>query len=323
MPLESTFMESVSIDQRKKGLTIYLLSHNRPSMVAAAIDSILRQSNQNFEFVVSDNSTDSLVRKKLKQYDTRFILRLRDDVETVFDHWKTCVDECKTNYIMLFHDDDQMLPTLVNAFWSLESRYDLIAAIGFNAFILRDESVMTSAFLPLREVEGPITISDLMNHYFFKFSRGIAPFPGYVYRTQLLKELLNQSHFTKLAGKYSDVRLLKELIRLGKVYWYGKPLFFYRIHESNDGLNESVSDRLSFLTYLKSQLNVGITGNQLSDYRFFLYQKVFGKKSGLARDTPYIVKKFNKYYRFNRLFRVNYYRNWVRKLYARSLDAIR
>jgi hypothetical protein len=323
MPIERTATESCGSRQRVKTLTIYLLSHNRPLMVTAAIDSILGQTSNDFRLVVSDNSTDASVRGRLGRYQAQVILQLRNNVENVFDHWKTCVDECDTTYIMLFHDDDQMLPALIKTFWSVENKYDQFAAIGFNAFILRGESMSIPAFLPLREVEGPITISELMNRYFFKFSRGIVPFPGYIYRTELLKELLNQSHFSKLTGKYSDVRLIKELTRFGGVYWFGKPLFLYRIHESNDGLNESLRDRLSFLAYLKSQLNNEISNNSLCDYRFFLYQKVFGKKPLLAQHTPNKIKKFLRYYRYRRLLRVDYYYSWLKKLYAKNLDAIR
>jgi hypothetical protein len=137
----------------------------------------------------------------------------------------------------------------------------------------------------------------LAGRYFSRFPNGIAPFPAYIYRSAIVKNI-PINHQT--GGKYSDVAWLLEISKCGLVAWNSEKLIRYRIHATNDGGFESLRDRLRLLGYLKrnsSFVGLGI----INDFRFFLYKKLH--RSGLVgRQFP--DKYENFFYRYLRAYRL-------------------
>lgn len=286
-------------------------------MLMDAVESVLAQNNQNFTFIVSDNSSDYCAREKISHFPQGFEFRERDKSTTIYDHWKICLNECETDYVMLFHDDDQMLPNLINTFWEFEKKFPDFIAVGLNAEIIRNEKFAGVAFQSRTLLEGPLSESEILSRYFFKFSRGIAPFPGYIYRTSSLKKL----NFSETVGKYGDVGILAKLAQFGSLFWICEPVFRYRIHGENDGLKESLGDRLKFLGWLKHEFADQDLKSRLSDYRYFLYTKHFTEKKLKNRRFLWPIRRFTRSYQVRRIFRIEYYGRFISKyIGSRSME---
>lgn len=278
-------------------------------MALTAIQSVLAQTNRNFNFIVSDNSSDNCVERILKDnFPSVHFVRRGSDI-SIYDHWNLCLSECDSTYVMLFHDDDEMLPHMIDTFWKHEKSFNEFTGLAFNARILRNNESHRSAFQARKQIEGPFTSSEILARYFFKFSCGIAPFPGYIYRTSAIKQLRFSADF----GKYGDVRLLIELASLGNIFWISQPQFRYRVHGENDGLKESRSDRVRFLTYLKREYGNQNLKFRLSDYRYFFYRKCFSQQQLQNRRFLLPIRRFNLIYRLKRIFRIEYYCRFIIK----------
>ena len=85
------------------------MSHNRTKFAVEAINSILNQDIKDFNFLISDNSSNNklqeLLNKDFPKIETIFC---NPHHKTFFDHFNSLISKIKTKYIVLFHDDDVM-----------------------------------------------------------------------------------------------------------------------------------------------------------------------------------------------------------------------
>ena len=291
-------------------LDIYLLCHNRPELAKKAIDSILQQKYQNFNLTISDNSTnDEMQTMVSSEYPNIRYIRRKPSVPAI-DHFNQCLQDISLEYFCLFHDDDIMLPEYTESIHLFTQTYPETIAFGPNALIeLNGKIEEKTSFSANTSSKSISTPQDLLKVYFGRYQSGIAPFPGYVYKTKKIGSL----KFTTLGGKYSDVIWLLQIIAKSPITWITKPLLMYNIHGDNDGLKESLNDRLKFLGFLKQ--NPSFSNKRLTaDYRFFIYKKVLGSKTAITH--PRRIKRiraFMRNYRLCRFFRFEEYLDMFKK----------
>ena len=270
-------------------LTIFIHCHNRPVYARRTIESVLNQTNRDFHLVVSDNSSNDELSDLMRAEFPGLDYRRRSSSLSALDHFNTNIAETETEYVCLFHDDDLMEPGYVDAMLRTIALFPHAVAYSCNAQIIDDDDLPKGASFESGHahvfIESPRTLA---GRYFSRFPNGIAPFPAYIYRSDIVKKT-PINHLT--GGKYSDVAWLLEISKCGLFAWNSEKLIRYRIHAGNDGGLESLRDRLRLLGYLKK--NRSFVGQAIiNDFRFFLYKKLH--KSGLAgREFP---DKFESYF---------------------------
>ncbi len=288
-------------------LTIFILCHNRPAYAKLAIESALSQTNQSFRLVISDNSSnDELYRLIIAEYPNTEIRRRLPSLPST-EHFNKCISEVDTDYFCLFHDDDLMEPRYVEAMLKTIKLHPNAVAYSCNAEIFYDAAELRHASFESKEEHVIIANSRaLAERYFSRFPNGIAPFPAYIYRSDIVKKIpINP----QTGGKYSDFTWLLEISKQGSIIWNSEKLIRYRMHAESDGGFESTRDRLRLLRYLKA--NVSFVGQAIiDDYRFLIYKK-FSKPGLAGRKFPdKYTKIFNRYllmYRLRRIFKSKTY----------------
>ena len=289
--------------------TIFVLCHNRQEFTRQTLRSILGQKDADFELVVSDNSSNDevgdMVRTEFPQVDYRRRLPMLKQLE----HFNRCIDEVRTDYFCLFHDDDLMHPDFVQRTRAvLDSRPEAIAC-GCNALLESFGKIEPrTSFRSLGELEPIGSPRNLARRYFSRAQSGIAPFPGYVYRCSSV----GQVRLPLEGGKYSDVTWLLNLAMKAPMVWISAPLMTYRMHGGNDGSVESLRDRLRFLGFLK-QHRSRLGKDLLADYRCsFVYKPM------TMRETPSAVRrnlarKFLRHYGWSRYANLSLYGALIRR----------
>jgi glycosyltransferase involved in cell wall biosynthesis len=295
---------------------IYLLTHNRPEQALEAVRSILAQSNNEFELVVSDNSdTDQLRHLLIDHKDLVYIKRPR--VFSAIEHGNLVLSEIATNnefdYFTLFHDDDVMLPNYMTEFKKAQELFPYAIAFGANALIERDGVQKGVSFHSAKSYIGPISPNQLLRRYFSHHQLGIAPLPSYIYK----RSALGQLRFDSQGGKYGDVQWLTSWAAKGPMYWMSAPMMVYRFHDTNDGNTESLHDRLRFLVFLKSAHQM-LSQEILSDYRNFLYKKLLPFFEGSQYVWRHkLLSNFTRSHRRERLLRMSFYQALFNKMLTR------
>ena len=271
-------------------LTIYILCYNRPDFARQSILSVLGQTSQEFKLIVSDHSNNDAVEKMVSQNFPNLTYIRRPQTLKHLEHFNRCMDEVKTEYYCLFHDDDVMAPHFVETMLEFTTKYPDAAAWASNAYIETNGKIeKRPSFLSYQQYKvfnGPMRLARC---YFSRNQSGIAPNPGYIYN----RRLVGEQRFIVDGGKYADVSLLLDIARQGPIIWLNRPLMTYRIHGKNLGSTESLPDRIRFLAYLKKyKQTLGL--EILQDYRSsFIYKRILqngfqGKLKRFAIAQSYI-----------------------------------
>lgn len=287
-------------------LTIFILCHNRPDDARNAILSAIGQTDSDYCLTISDNSTNEELKCLVESEFPNIGYIKRTPTLGALEHFNTCINESKSDYFCLFHDDDVLESNFVQEFKEAIDSYPNAIAIGCNAHIERFGKLeLKPSFSSIFRFETINSPRNLAIRYFSKSQSGIAPFPSYIYN----KKLIHHNRFPLDGGKYSDVTWLLELAKKEPIVWINKRLLTYRLHASNDGNIESRRDRLKFLAYLKS--NTKTFGNEILEmYRFsFIYKNIekINKDTNLVRNM--IANRFVKKYRCIRTSRFEYYKS--------------
>lgn len=229
-------------------LTIYILTHNRGEMLLETIYSVLNQDCKDFNIVVSDNSSNNKTFELLKNNGIldKLDYRKRDKEYTSFDHFNLCLNEVKTKYFMLFHDDDLMMAEMVSTLYQIINNSEFIA-VGCNGKYLYDNVKSNKRFFHCNGKGKTLTIEGLSESY---AKCKISAFPSYMYNREKIGDL----HFIPDVGKYSDVTWLLRLCGIGNLYWVKKPLMYYRIHSNQDSSGIDYLNELKLIRKLSENI---------------------------------------------------------------------
>lgn len=251
---------------------IVILSRDRPVFLKEAINSALLQNKAmvKIKIIVSDNSEKNDVFDLMKEcyLKKRVEYVRRSPPVSAKEHFQVVISELNTKYAVLFHDDDILHPDYIKKIIPFLLS-DNISAVGCNAFLFNnDVSDSVKEMHKYKVVQRFATEKEFLERYLIG-SGGIAPYPGYIYNTKLLKRV---SFDLLTGGKHSDVVLLSSLLNHGLILWIPESLMFYRIHNSNDSAIENIANRLSLLRYMFSK------GVDKASYPVLLYKYVFWLK---------------------------------------------
>jgi glycosyltransferase involved in cell wall biosynthesis len=279
-------------------LTIFIHCHNRPAYARRTIESVLCQTNRDFHLVISDNSSNDELRNLVQAEFPNLDYRRRSPSLSALDHFNKNISEANTEFLCLFHDDDLMEPGYVEAMLKTIAHLPDAVAYSCNAKIIDDKGSTIGRSFEAKDafivIENPRALA---GRYFSRYPNGFAPFPAYIYRSDIAKKIPINS---QKGGKYSDVAWLIDISKCGTIVWNSEQLLRYRIHATNDGGFESLRDRLRLLGYLKTNSSF-VTPAIINDYRFFLYKKLY--QTGLAgRKCPSKYEEF--FYRYLLMYRI-------------------
>ncbi|MFN7711108.1 MAG: glycosyltransferase family 2 protein [Curvibacter sp.] len=292
-------------------LHIFILCHNRPDDARQAIASVLAQTDTNYTLTISDNSSNDSVEHMVRENFPQVVYVRRQPMLRAEEHFYSCITEgLESDYFVLFHDDDLMAPDYVRAMRDAVLEYPIAIAIGCNALTEINGVIQKRTYFAARRPYEIITDSkDLSYRYFGRGQSGIAPFPGYLYKS----EGVGSSRPPLNDGKYGDVIWLLSLADKGPIIWVRKPLMTYRFHGGNNGLQESRYSRLRILGHIKR--NRGRWGlGLLEDYRCsFIYKPML---RGVGSPTParrQVAATFLRRYRWARYLRMDTYQSLIHR----------
>jgi glycosyltransferase involved in cell wall biosynthesis len=226
---------------------VFILTHNRPSKIQFAIDSVLKQTYKNIELIISDNSTNEDTEKLLsKNYFNKFKYIRRNDLLPPIDHLNIILSEVRENYFMMFHDDDEMHENMIETLYKNINEQKDVVAIGSNAFFKRGSIITKEKSLKINSPSLLLTnYFQVANQYILR--NGIVPFPSYLYRGVVSKKCIFD---IQEGGQNSDMTFIMKLTNLGKVKFLESPLMTYSVDSSNNrvpNMHNNMKEVLNFL----------------------------------------------------------------------------
>ena len=259
------------IEKNNPLITICVLTYNRSNYLKLTIKSILDQTYKNFCLVILDNASTDDTQKIVNQFEDQRIIYIRHKENIGANgNGNFAFKLIETPYFIVFHDDDIMLPNLVEKeFENLQKHnYDMIGSfakhIDENGNILEYYRKTSS---------NPITYSgtDYFKSFFSVSSNAIYC-PSVMYKTEFIRKNNLSVEFEK-AGPACDIFLFLEIERLGgKIGILPLELFLYRRHSKQDS---SINNSFIQLQLIKCLLNNPYYSKLLKEYKedFFKFIK--------------------------------------------------
>lgn len=236
-------------------IKIIILTRNRPDLLLKTVGSILKQSFKDIIIVISDNSSDNqtqkIIEQKFSHIDNLQYIKREPTFKNFFEHANKAISEVDTQYFMLFHDDDLMLPNLVKILAQTLDMHPNLIAVAANAYNIDTNDSIIDKFTPSKKRKLIKSPNDLINLYSHNKS---LPFPSYMYRTSYVNKIQFDSN---KGGKYSDSCFILDLLQKGDIMLlfdcYG---MLYRRSDFQDSHFIDVKARCKQIKYFAKQSNI-------------------------------------------------------------------
>lgn len=199
-------------------ISVIMLTYNRENMISRAIESILAQTYQEFEFVIVDNGSTDISGQIADTYAakdgrTRVIHKERGNIGSGRN---TGLDAAKGEYITFIDDDDwaepDFLEFLLDLIW--ENNAD-VAICGATDKVFNKKKVMTA--------------EEALVELMWRKKYNMA-FPTKLFRRELMKNMRFPEN-----GTYDDIALMYKLLAGAKrVAYHGLPKYTFYRHPGNN-----------------------------------------------------------------------------------------
>jgi glycosyltransferase involved in cell wall biosynthesis len=260
-------------------LQLVVLTRDRPTFLRECLTSIANQVvSYPWHLIVSNNSVgDETGHMLAKEWPTIQVRRYYSI--SVYEHIKTTIKLCSSKYLMIFHDDDLLLPGyLEKALHALESN-SWIAAVACNSYLYVNEK---PSALCMRDTRNDVMISSylqLFQRYTNPWAGGAPPWSPYIYR----RSALNPDYIDNtIAGKYSDISFLLFVLGHGVFYWCAEPLSLYRTHEESDNSEFVFRDKLRLVNYVHSNYGLPKRSFPYLNAKAIYYRQYFGVSPSIS-----------------------------------------
>lgn len=199
-------------------VSVLMLTYNRENMLSRAIDSILNQTFQDFEFIIVDNGSvdrSGVIADEYAVRDQRIqvIHRERGNIGAGRN---TALDAAQGRYLTFIDDDDWAEPDFLEFLVNLieEAKAD-VAICGATDRVYDEKKVMTA--------------EEALIELMWRKKYNVA-FPTKLFRRELMENLRFPED-----GKYDDIALMYRLLAEARVVVYhGLPKYTFYRHAGNN-----------------------------------------------------------------------------------------
>ena len=268
-------------------LKVYILTRDRPDYLKEAIDSFKKQSFQDFDLEISDNSSSEDTFKIIPKNYSKVAITRRIPNLSSFEHFNAVRKEALSSnyqYFIFFHDDDVAKEDYLKFSFNMIQNSDALA-VGTNGFFLRDNKPLKK-IMNIHKDKTLCNPRDVLSFYFnYKYS-DTAPYPSYIFTKEAVKAIDKFG----LPGKYNDVIQILSISHKGKLIWIKEPLLYYRIHNNQDSFSNRISDRIKLVSLLRKNNFLKLNDDLLQSYKFRYLLNAFRKKQISRRKKRVIFK---------------------------------
>jgi glycosyltransferase involved in cell wall biosynthesis len=253
-------------------IQVFIATYNRPHLVVRALASAVSQDFDDYEVVISDNSTDDETERILAGYHHPKVNYIRRNPSLLgVDHFNTILNEVRADYFTVFHDDDEMHSNFLKVLFRKISSDSNIVAVGANATIKTSSGRKKGIFNPCKQDQLVRKKDDLVVKYLE--GKGYAPFPGYLYKRIIAEKVrIDDSKI----GKYADVLFLLSLLSFGKILLVHEELMNYYVHPGQDSQKNDFLSKMNLVYYVARETKLRMHDAPVRKYRLTnLYDEIY------------------------------------------------
>lgn len=220
-----------------------ICAYNRPHYLEQTIQSVIAQSYKDIKIIIYDNgSTGDDVAQVVGGFSDPRIFYVRFD-QNRKDAFNIIMDRCDTEFLVIFHDDDIMLPHMIETELAeidkhadaavCAQAYSSIAQIDTDGNLIKRKQNRYSVFefLSRKKTATVFKKNELIIDNLKRGGNNISC-PSAMFRTAKLNFF--NLRFRLDCGPAADWLLWLETNSHEEIVVINKPLLFYRVHDKSD-----------------------------------------------------------------------------------------
>lgn len=215
----------------EKSLAVYIITYNRAEYLKQTIESVLNQTMTEFSLYVLDNCSNDNTNEIVSCFSDCRLHYIRHEKNIkASGNINYAINHCKEDFMVIFHDDDIMLPDFLKREYEIISADDSIDVVSCNAIYIDEEGKPGIIAKKINKTE--IYSSGQLLMQYLKHGRSLI-FPSIMYRTKFLQE--HNIYLLPEVGPCADVVLYFNIEKMGgKIYELPDGLIQYRFHKGQD-----------------------------------------------------------------------------------------
>lgn len=266
-------------------ITVGIPTYNRSNYLKETLESVLTQSWDDLEIIVSDNAsednTKDVVDSIISMFPTRRIIYNRNDKNFgAYYNWKKCIEMATGDFFVMLSDDDLLLPDAIKNLYQGFFEQTVLC-IGNLIFI-------DGAGNATGEHDNPSGRLETYAFWDARLQKGFHDTPSAVmYRTKLAKQYFP---IIEECGSCVDLALDLLIAIKGEVNCIDTKVTQYRIHEKNDSKNfyRCASSHINIIDFMK---NYGIENKMMLLLERYCYDIICYN----ALSSLYLNKNINEF----------------------------
>lgn len=225
-------------------ITVAVCTYNRAEYLSGSLQSILDQTYSDMDIVVYDNASTDNTGSVVRAMGDNRITYIRNE-KNLGQHgnFNRALSECKTEYIMIFHDDDIMMPHLVKTELEIMDQNPgaAMAAQLFSATTHIDER---GEIIQTPDPDGPASIVYDAGEYIkdnMKRGYNTICFPAAIFRSKYIAE--HNFRFDEKCGTAADWLFWFQINARCTIVGINIPVIKYRLHSGSCTSQSSKEDQ--------------------------------------------------------------------------------
>jgi glycosyltransferase involved in cell wall biosynthesis len=235
-------------------ITVCIPTFNRVGILPYAIDSVLNQSEQDFELIVCDDGSSDRTSELMSEYTDHRIKYIRHHQNIgKSNNMRSGFDAASGEYFMKFDDDDRLTPDFLKSTAAILTQDSSIDFVGTDHWIIdinnvRDEAkTQENSHRWGRKNLSAGVVDNLLEVVFIHQSFQVG---ATLFRRQALQEL---GFMLPNIQNCEDNDLFVRLALAGKKgYYLPQLLMEYRSHAEQQGINRAIPYFFDKIRYLES-----------------------------------------------------------------------
>ena len=254
-----------------------MISRN-DSYCLETINSIIKANKNEFiniYFSIKKNIYLELKDKINEKINNINIIQYENQYKNVFDHMKSLINHCTSDYIMMIHDDDNVGVDFFTDTYKNLKKFSPDALSSRATYIDGKGEVIKRRQLRYINKTYILTSNQILNRYFLPFKNGHSIMPTIAFKNEIFKTYwLKNKNFI---GLHEDVKIVYYFSQRGRFYESGiTNNFFYRLHQKQASANKVSFDRKllnKWLANLKLNLIYKFFLVMFAKFQYFVFYK--------------------------------------------------
>lgn len=127
-------------------ITVAIPSYNKEKYIARCIESALVEKEHLEKIILVDNHSIDTTLEISKKYEPAITCYQNERNLGMAKNWDRCIDLCDTEWLMILHADDELLPGAIQHYIDFIKKYPSVGIIHANSYSINEGDVSTKSF---------------------------------------------------------------------------------------------------------------------------------------------------------------------------------